>query len=226
MREAAQQVEEDIPIALHSLPIAQHAQRRVAELDEVELPFGLTATRRISLTLTGQQRIGVVGPNGCGKSTLLKVLAGLLPPLHGICNVTSGSVYLDQRLANLDPTRTVLEQMQAANSTAAEDELRMRLAQLGLDAQKVVAPCGSLSGGERLKAALACVLYTDPPPQMLLLDEPNNHLDLPSAQALEAMLRSYRGALMVVSHDDAFMDKLELTDRLLANERGWTLEPY
>jgi ATPase subunit of ABC transporter with duplicated ATPase domains len=90
----------------------------------------------------------------------------------------------------------VLEQMLAANRTATEGDLRMRLAQLGLDAQKVVVPSGSLSGGERLKAALACVLYADPPAQLLLLDEPSNHLDLPSVQALEIMLRSYEGALV------------------------------
>ncbi|MDX5379496.1 MAG: ABC transporter ATP-binding protein, partial [Halomonas sp.] len=65
----------------------------------------------------------------------------------------------------------------------------------------------------------------DTPPQLLLLDEPNNHLDLPSAQALEAMLRSYHGAVIVVSHDDVFLDNLGLTDRLLATEQGWEMEP-
>lgn len=102
----------------------------------------------------------------------------------------------------------------------------MRLAQLGLDAQKIAAPTGSLSGGERLKAALACLLYAEAPPQLLLLDEPSNHLDLPSIQALEAMLRSYRGAVMVVSHDDAFVDNLALTDRLVGSEKGWLMEPW
>ncbi|TFW30763.1 ABC-F family ATP-binding cassette domain-containing protein [Massilia horti] len=225
VREAAQQVEDDAPISLHALPVIQAPQRRVAELDAVELPFVSGPTRHISLTLGGQRRVGVVGPNGCGKSTLLKVLAGQLEPLAGVCKVTPECVYLDQKLANLDPKRPVLEQIQAVNRTLTEGDLRMRLAQLGLDAQKIVAPSGALSGGERLKAALACVLYADPPAQLLLLDEPSNHLDLPSAQALEAMLRDYKGALIVVSHDDAFMDNLGLTDRLLAAEHGWRLEP-
>ena len=108
----------------------------------------------------------------------------------------------------------------------AQGTLRTWLAQLGLDAQKIVVPSGMLSGGERLKAALACVLYADPPAQLLLLDEPGNHLDLPSLQALETMLRSYRGALVVVSHDDAFLDNLALTDRLSASAEGWRLEPW
>ena len=226
VREAAQQVQNDAPISLHALPMVQPAQRRVVELDAVELPFVTEVTRSICLTLTGQQRIGVVGPNGCGKSTLLRVLAGQLDPLAGTRKALPGSVYLDQRLANLDPERTVLDQMQAANRKATEGDLRMRLAQLDLDAQSITMPSGSLSGGERLKAALACVLYADPSAQLLLLDEPSNHLDLPSAQALENMLRSYCGALVVVSHDDVFMDSLELTDRLYATKQGWQIEPW
>lgn len=101
----------------------------------------------------------------------------------------------------------------------------MRLAQLGLDTQKITTPSGLLSGGERLKGALACILYKETPPQLLLLDEPSNHLDLPSVQALETLLRGYRGTLVVVSHDETFLDNLELTDRLIATEAGWCLKP-
>ncbi|WP_163576225.1 ABC-F family ATP-binding cassette domain-containing protein [Halomonas faecis] len=225
VRDAAQHVEDEAPIALHDIPIAQAAKRRVAELDDVELPYVSGATRRISLIVSGQPRIGVVGPNGCGKSTLLRVMAGRVEPLAGACQVTPERAYLDQKLESLDPEKTVLDQLRSTNRTATEAEQRMRLAQLGLDAQKIATPSGALSGGERLKAALACLLYADTPPQLLLLDEPNNHLDLPSAQALETLLRSYRGTLIVVSHDDAFLDNLELTDRLLATEQGWRLEP-
>lgn len=225
VREAAKQVENEAHITLHGIPVDQATKRSLAELERVELPFVMGATRHISLLLRGQQRIGVVGPNGCGKSTLLRVLAGQIEPLSGTCKVTSKSVYLDQRLANLEPDKTVLEQLQMANRSTTEGELRMLLAQLGLDAQKITTPSGLLSGGERLKGALACLLYADSLPKLLLLDEPNNHLDLPSAQALETLLRSYQGALVVVSHDDAFLGNLALTDRLLATEQGWHLEP-
>lgn len=135
-------------------------------------------------------------------------------------------MYLDQRLANLDPALSVLEQLVAVNRTTSAGTLRTYLAQLGLDANRIAVPSGTLSGGERLKAALACVLYADPPAQLLLLDEPGNHLDLPSITALETMLRSYRGGLMVVSHDDAFLDQLGLTERLRATGQGWRLEPW
>ena len=118
------------------------------------------------------------------------------------------------------------ERLRAANRGAADSDLRMRLAQLGLDADTIAAPRASLSGGERLKAALACVLYADPPPRLLLLDEPANHLDLPSLNALETLLRAYRGALVVVSHDDAFLARLGLTHELAATDEGWSLTPW
>ncbi|MBT2785526.1 MULTISPECIES: ABC-F family ATP-binding cassette domain-containing protein [unclassified Halomonas] len=225
VREAAKQVEDAAHITLHEIPVNQVAKRCLAELERVELPFVKGATRRISLMLRGPQRIGIIGPNGCGKSTLLRVLAGQMEPLAGTCKVTPESAYLDQRLENLEPEKSVLEQLQLANRSMTEGELRMLLAQLGLDTHKITTPSGRLSGGERLKGALACILYAESRPQLLLLDEPNNHLDLPSAQALEALLRSYQGALVVVSHDDAFLKNLALTDRLLATEQGWLLEP-
>lgn len=226
VREAAAQVENDAAISLHALPVAQAAQRRVAQLDAVTLPFVAAPTRHVSLLLGGQQRVAVTGPNGCGKSTLLKVLAGQLAPLSGARTAAPESVYLDQRLAGLASERPVLEQLQAANPNLDEGALRTRLAHLGLDARKILAPSGSLSGGERLKAALACALYADPPPRLLLLDEPGNHLDLPSMLALESLLRGYAGALVVVSHDEAFLDNLALTDRLRATQQGWLLEPW
>lgn len=225
VREAARVVEEQTPVSLLALPVTAAAQKRVADIDIV-LPYVTGATQHVTLMLSGQQRVGVVGPNGCGKSTLLKVMAGQLQPASGECKRMVEGVYLDQQLGNLDASLSVLAQLLDANPGINEADLRMRLAQLGLDAQKITAPSGVLSGGERLKAALACVLYAEPAPQLLLLDEPSNHLDLASTQALEAMLSSYRGALMVVSHDDAFLQALGLTHRLQASEAGWQMEPW
>lgn len=223
VREAAEQVVDEAAIHLHVPPGAGVAQRLVAELDDVELPFAPQSLRRITLRVRGRQRIGLTGPNGGGKSTLLKVLAGKIRPLAGRCQVIAGTVYLDQSLGQLDPDRPVLEQLQQNQRTLDEGALRMRLAQLGLDTQKVVRPSHLLSGGERLKAALACTLYADPPPPLLLLDEPSNHLDLPSLRALEPLLASYQGAMLVASHDPVFLRALGLTDRLEATGEGWWL---
>ncbi|NHW17162.1 ATP-binding cassette domain-containing protein, partial [Escherichia coli] len=90
-------------------------------------------------------------------------------------------------------------------------DLRMQLAQLGLDNTVINQPMKALSGGEQLKAALILALYQKKPAQLLLLDEPNNHLDLPSLQALEQLLQSYRGALVIVAHDQEFLENIGIT---------------
>ncbi|RZA31642.1 MAG: ATP-binding cassette domain-containing protein, partial [Lysobacteraceae bacterium] len=121
----------------------------------------------------------------------------------------------------LDPARSTIDQLLDLNRSTGQDRLRTWLAQFGLDAHKVAQPTGQLSGGERLKAALACALYAEPPARLLLLDEPGNHLDLALLEALEAMLRQYTGALVVVSHDEVFLERIGLTHRLEATPAGW-----
>lgn len=101
-----------------------------------------------------------------------------------------------------------------SNPLLAESEARTRLAQMGIDADRAVLDTRQLSGGERLKIALAAQLYAEHPPQLLLLDEPDNHLDLPSRIALEQMLNQYQGALIVVSHDEAFLQAINLDGEL------------
>jgi ATPase subunit of ABC transporter with duplicated ATPase domains len=224
--EAARQVDNESVIAMHALAPSQVARQRMAELDAVELPFAPAATRSISLMVMGQQRIGVTGPNGCGKSTLLKLLAGQFAPAGGRCEVWGRTAYLDQQLAGLTPQRSAIDHLLEVNREAGESVLRTHLAQMGLNAQTASAPVASLSGGERLKVALACSLYAHPPAQMLLLDEPSNHLDLASLAALETMLRQYAGALLVVSHDAVFMQALDLTHRLHATPAGWRLSVW
>ncbi|MTV40432.1 ABC-F family ATP-binding cassette domain-containing protein [Duganella radicis] len=221
VREAAQQVAPCAAIAMHAMTGPQAARLRIAELEDVALPYAPAATHHISLTITGQQRIGVVGPNGCGKSTLLKLLAGQVAPQAGRCKVRARVAYLDQQLAQLVPRHSAIQHLLDANREAGESALRTHLAQMGLDAQLAAVPVATLSGGERLKVALACALYAHPPAQLLLLDEPSNHLDLASLEALEAMLRQYQGALLVVSHDEVFMQALRLSHRLHCGADGW-----
>ena len=113
--------------------------------------------------------------------------------------------------------------MQSLNRQLNEGELRTRLAQLGLNADRINLPCNRLSGGERLKAAMACVFYAASPTQLLLLDEPANHLDLPSVQALESMLKQYSGTLVVTSNDEVFLTAIGVTHRLEASPTGWLI---
>lgn len=224
VREAAQQVEQEALIRLYSPGDSSGHRRLVARLQALRLPFRPDSTGAIDLSIGGGQRIGVVGDNGVGKSTLLKVLAGQLPPLSGECSVQVPVAWLDQQASSLDPHQSVLEQLQEVNRRSSEGELRTRLAHLDLDAGKLQQPSGSLSGGERLKAAMACVLYADTPAQLLLLDEPGNHLDLASLQALETMLSQYQGALMIASHDEDLLSRLQLTHLLHLHSHTWEMQ--
>ncbi len=221
VRAAAEKLREDSAVRVHVAQVSAAAQRRVLELIDVELPFAAPALRRLSLSVGGQQRIGITGPNGSGKSTLLKVMAGELAPVSGQLRRDPACAWLDQRLGLLDPARGTIDQLLDLNRNTPQDRLRTYLAQVGLDARQVAQPSGQLSGGERLKAALSCALYADPPPRLLLLDEPGNHLDLASTAALEAMLNGYAGALVVVSHDEVFLERIGLTHRLEATAAGW-----
>ncbi|WP_024870470.1 ABC-F family ATP-binding cassette domain-containing protein [Pseudoxanthomonas suwonensis] len=226
VREAASRVTDEAPVAMFApLPPAA-PQRRVAVLEEVLPLFAPGEAAPLSLAILGTQRIGVVGDNGSGKSTLLRMLAGQVQPVQGHCRVHVPVALLDQDLAGLPPRSSALEALRQAAPGESEANLRTRLALIGLDAARIATSAASLSGGERLKAALACVLNAAEPPQLLLLDEPDNHLDLASKEALEEVLRGYPGALLVVSHDDAFLDRLALDTRLQAGPEGWTAGPW
>lgn len=223
--QAASQVADTPDLALFA-PAPAAPRRRAAVLDAVELPYGVAAGRPLDLIVAGGQRIGVVGANGSGKSSLLQLLAGRLAPVRGSCVVPVRTACLDQHVSLLDPARSVLEQLLADDPAANESVLRTRLALLGLDSDAVQRPGATLSGGERLKAALACALYRREPAELLLLDEPDNHLDLAALAALEQMLRLYRGALVVVSHDAVFLDRLALDTRLTLTVDGWQVSAW
>lgn len=225
VREAANEVEQDIEIALLAPAVHPPGPQRVAELIAVELPWVRAPWKRLDLIVQRGQRIGVQGRNGSGKSTLLHVMAGTLAPVSGQVEVVAPVALLDQSLTLLPDDASAVSVLQRAYPLAGEGTLRTQLALLGLDAERSLRPLATLSGGERLKAALASVLYAQTPPQLLLLDEPGNHLDLPSLTALEQMLSHYTGTLMIVSHDAALLEAIGLTHTLLAADEGWRLAP-
>ncbi|MDN7143027.1 ABC-F family ATP-binding cassette domain-containing protein [Pseudomonas sp. JQ170] len=210
IRDAAQRVEAGSAIVLHAPAPTRQAGNPLVTLQAVQLPFGDPLQAPLDACLYSGERVALVGANGSGKSTLLSVLAGHLAPRGGHVQVCVATAYVDQQCSLLPSSQSVLDYLRQCTASLDESSLRTRLAQLGLGADRVELPSGVLSGGERLKAALAGVLYGDNPVQLLLLDEPSNHLDLPSLTALETMLRHYRGALLVASHDSVFLQQVGL----------------
>ena len=208
VRDASRKVGQDSAITLHAPTPQRHPGREVLALQALRLPHG---TRKpLNLRLCLGQRLGLAGANGSGKSTLLKLLNGELPAPPENLRLSGETALLDQHCSALPSDTSVLDHLRKANPTLAQGDLRSHLAQLGLDAARIELPSGLLSGGERMKAALAAVLYRERPLDLLLLDEPGNHLDLPSLAALERMLGQFRGALVVASHDAVLLQNLAL----------------
>jgi ATPase subunit of ABC transporter with duplicated ATPase domains len=202
-------------------------QRIVVDLPDTRVPAGRTmflgegitvgkVLDNVDLIVRGPERIALTGANGAGKSTLLRVITGELVPEESreLTRADGRIAYLSQRLDLLDPRLSVAENL-ARFAPALPDAERMnRLARFLFRGGRAHLPAGVLSGGERLRATLACVLFSDPAPQLLLLDEPTNNLDLVSVGQLENALTAYQGAFMVVSHDARFLAEIGVTRRL------------
>jgi ATPase subunit of ABC transporter with duplicated ATPase domains len=169
----------------------------------------LFAGNGVDLDIRGPERIALTGRNGAGKSTLLRVVGADVHPDAGVVQRVDGRVaYLSQRLDLLDEQRTVAESLAAYAPSLTHTRRMHLLAQFLFSGNRIHLPVAALSGGERLRATLVCLLYAEPAPQLLLLDEPTNNLDLVSVAQLESALNAYRGAFVVVSHDERFLAQI------------------
>jgi ATP-binding cassette subfamily F protein 3 len=202
--------EEDIRRISFRFPQPPRSGLRVVTLKGVRQAYGENVVYR-SLDFHAERgaRLVLVGPNGAGKSTLLKILAGAIPIQAGTRelggNVTAG-YFAQNRLDNLDARRTVLEEameMRNVNPDVTERLARTLLGGFLFRKDDVFKKVGVLSGGEKSRLALARLLLA--PPNLLLMDEPTTHLDIPSIDALVNALRQYEGTLIFISHDVHFI---------------------
>jgi ATPase subunit of ABC transporter with duplicated ATPase domains len=199
------------------------AGKRVLAFEDVGFawPGGEAVLAAVSFDMVGPRRVAVTGPNGAGKTTLLRLAVGDLEPSAGRIVRGGRLALLDQRTAILKDAETILAAYRRINPEGDENACRAALARFLFRAEAALKPVSALSGGERLRAALACVLGGQAAPQLLILDEPTNHLDLESIAAIEAALAGYDGALMVVSHDRDFLDAVSVEAEIALAPARW-----
>ncbi|WP_404403219.1 ABC-F family ATP-binding cassette domain-containing protein [Pelagibacterium halotolerans] len=208
--EAREKIEILDPLAV-SLPATNLPRgRAVLGLEAVTAGYDpdRPVVQNLSLDITGPERIALTGPNGSGKTTLLKLITGDLDPFAGAVRLNVPLAFLDQQVALLDRTETIRDNFRRLNPDSTENACRAALARFRFRADAALRTVGSLSGGQMLRAGLACTLGGPTPPQFLILDEPTNHLDLDAIDAIESGLKAYDGALLVVSHDRPFLEAI------------------
>ncbi|GAB1326397.1 ABC-F family ATP-binding cassette domain-containing protein [Streptomyces sennicomposti] len=214
--EAVEAVRDDDEIRVELPYTAVPPGRDVLTLRDLGTAYGA----RVSgvLDLRGPERVALVGRNGAGKTTLLRTLAGELPPVSGEAVAHVPLRFLPQRLDVLDDGLSVVENVARFAPDATANRVRARLARFLFRGARADQKAGTLSGGERFRAALAALMLAEPAPQLLLLDEPTNNLDMASVRRLTSALESYEGALIVAGHDLPFLRSIGITRWFLVEE--------
>lgn len=205
----------------------------IADLKELDCGYSENdiILKKVNLMLIAGDRIGLLGRNGQGKSTLIKTLCSVLKPVHGTVTLGKGikiGYFAQHELDQLSGQMSALDHLRAIDHNAKEKDLRSFLGSFSFSGDKATQKVEDMSGGEQARLALAIVAYQKP--NLLLLDEPTNHLDLDMREALSLALSTYKGALILVSHDrhllEAIADKLWLIDDGNVSEFNGDLNDY
>lgn len=205
---ARARVEVLTPLRIDLPPSGLSSSRDLLRFEDVVLERGCSRIGPLSFALRGPERVALTGANGAGKTSVLAMAIGQIAPTTGRVTRAERIALLDQHAGLLDRNASILDNLKRLAPELSDNDAHAALARFAFRNQAALRIVGTLSGGERLRAALACVLSTASPPHLLLLDEPTNHLDIDSIEVLEAALRGYDGALLVASHDRAFLDAI------------------
>ena len=218
--EIVEEILED-PTCIFIFPEPTKINPPVLRLDNADLGYnGKVIVEKINLSVDMSSRIALVGSNGCGKTTLLKGLVGDLIPMKGLCyrhGKLRLGLFKQHHVDQLDLELSPLEELQKYYPNLETDKIRGHLSQFGIGGNLSLRPNYLLSGGQKSRVALALIMLNNP--QILLMDEPTNHLDLDAINALVVALSSYEGGLLIVSHDQNFVEQVCTQIYMIENKR-------
>lgn len=171
----------------------------------------------LSFQIRSGDRIAIKGANGTGKTTILKLITGELSPEQGtLVSADFSSLYIDQDYSIIDNSISVYDQVQLYNDgQLQEHEIKSRLNRFLFSREFWHKPCGSLSGGEKMRLILCCITTRENAPDVILLDEPTNNLDIRNVEILTDVMSEYKGSLIVVSHDEFFLQELRINGEIV-----------
>lgn len=172
--------------------------------------------KSLSFQINSGQRIAIKGDNGSGKTTLIRLLLGDLQPTSGVLErAVAKAIYLDQDYSLINNNLEVYEQAQQFNTGHwQEHEVKSRLTHFLFTKEAWHKSCSALSGGEKMRLILCCLTLSNQAPDMIILDEPTNNLDIRNTEILTAALKDYEGTVLVVSHDAYFLEEIGVAETL------------
>lgn len=181
----------------------------------------------LNFQIISGERIALKGANGSGKTTLIKLILGTLQPTKGIVyRADNKSVYIDQDYSLIDNDLTVYRQAQQFNISALQEhEIKIRLNRFLFEKDDWDKPCIALSGGERMRLILCCITISNQSPDIIILDEPTNNLDIQNIDILTSAINEYHGTLVIVSHDERFLEDVN-TERMIKLSSNLPLDNY
>jgi len=220
LKDAKEKIEQSNKIIIDVNGQEKIYKKKILEVENVNYKLSdleILWKHNVSFALNSGERLNIAGVNGSGKSLLLKMITGELQTSHGSIHLlTKDIAFLDQNMEILDNNLNIFDNVKKfADSKTPEHELRIKLARFLFRGDDVFKKVSSLSGGEKMRAGIACLMAAKNAPKLLILDEPSNNLDIKSTEELTSALNQYADSLIIVSHDKIFLKDLNIQKQLV-----------
>ncbi|SER85262.1 ABC-F family ATP-binding cassette domain-containing protein [Pedobacter rhizosphaerae] len=217
MRETKSQILQYQVLKINIAASDLHPGKVLAEAENINFAYrSKPLWNNLSFQIRSGDRVHIEGENGAGKTTLLKIITQQLQALEGHFSSADFSyLYLDQDYTLIDPELTIYDQVQYFNTGGLQEhEIKALLIYSQFDAASFDRKCDGLSGGEKMKLSLCCLSVSNRAPDILILDEPTNNLDVQSLEILSSAIKEFEGTLLVISHDGYFINEIGINKRI------------